>query len=387
MTEFAATLSSVVTAGHSLHQRIVAQCTHSLASALQHCHQLVQVACLLQPCHALDFMVIDPAICHMIERLMRPKQSQRLPIKHVINNPWVQQGIKLGGHTLPGKQAANSKGAEKTGVVEDKPLETCWQCPVRPTEALPAICATHAKAVKAQLQMQPTATAGLDAAHGIPPSKGDQGVPAEVQVTPDSPCGQWLHAMGPTSVKMVVYRHWPLQYPARSGRSVEHHNLSSLAADQLRLIPPQAELRVLPAIMPLCTTSAKGTHATASNVAQARGRARQTRVGKRGTAGTAAGVPACRAQQAPVQLALNKCKQATGKGNKKPAKAAASAGAKADGKRPRKRPQHQTLAAFRSASGSLPSRQHRWEALLGATAAAGHPMATPAAEQAAQGHC
>lgn len=38
-----------------------------------------------------------------------------------------------------------------------------------------------------------------------------QGVPAEVQVTPDSPCGQWLHAMGPTSVKMVVYRHWPLQ--------------------------------------------------------------------------------------------------------------------------------------------------------------------------------
>lgn len=40
MTEFAATLSSVVTAGHGLHQRIAAQCTHSLVSALQHCHQL-----------------------------------------------------------------------------------------------------------------------------------------------------------------------------------------------------------------------------------------------------------------------------------------------------------------------------------------------------------
>lgn len=56
-----------------------------------------------------------------------------------------------------------------------------------------------------------------------------------------------------------------LQYPAGSGRSVEHQNLSSLGADQLRMILPQAELGVLPAIMPLCMTSASGTRATASN--------------------------------------------------------------------------------------------------------------------------
>ncbi|KAL3153914.1 calcium-dependent protein kinase [Trebouxia sp. C0010 RCD-2024] len=436
MTEFAATLSSVVTAGHGLHQRIAAQCTHSLVSALQHCHQLGVAHCCLTldtsyvikdagaftvkpggfedsqlyrdrgrlsrmlkltaytapevaagqytwtadlwslgsvvhcllagrppmpvvagagglpaaalPCRAVDFMVIDPAICHVTERLLRPKQSQRLPIKHVINNPWVQQGIKLGEWAHPAwKAAANNKGAEKTGVAEDKPLETCRQCPVKPTEALPAANAIRAKAVKAQLQMQPTATAGLDAAHRIPPSEGDQGVPAEVKVTPESPCGQCLHAMGPASVKMVVYRHWPLH------------------GGWLR-----ATIRAY--------IARTGEH-----------RAKQTRVGKRGTAGTAAGVPARRAQKASVQPALNKYKrkQAAGKGNKKPLKSAASAGGQGWWQTPQGRPQHQTPAAFCSASESPAPRQDHWEALLDATAAAGQPMAIPAAKQAAQRRC